>query len=925
MTALQGTVNPMANSRNDQGSVSSSTQLTGMTMYFAPSAAQKAALDALVKAQQTKGSAYYHKWLTPSEYASRFGMTDADLEKVKSWLEQQGFTVDRVSNSRNAVVFSGSAAQVESAFNTSIHHYKVNGVTHTANATALELPSALAGVVQTVRNISDFRPQAQHVRMSASTAASVAKPAYTSTSTSEYHFLAPGDVAVIYDIKAAYSAGYTGTGQSIAIVGQSAVDLSDIENFQSAAGLTEKDPTVVLVPDSGSSAISSGDEAESDIDLEWSGAIAKGATIYFVYVGSNSNYSVFDSVEYAVDEKIAPVISMSYGECEADLTQADITELEAILEQGASQGQTLVVSSGDSGSTGCFSTNSGVTATELAAEEVLSVNYPASSAYATAIGGTEFEGDKTDASEYWESASGSDVVTSALEYIPEEAWNDDSSKYGLSATGGGVSTFITKPSWQTEVTGIPSGSYRYVPDISLDASNDWDPYLFCSSDESDTGIAGSCSSGFYGSGGDTYSTMTLAGGTSFGAPIFAGMLAILNQKLNSTGQGVVNSTLYTMAADSTTYASAFHDITTGNNECTAGSSYCSSTSGGETHYTTNTGYDEVTGLGTVDFYNLLTDWPTSTSSGASLTSSTTTLSAATTTPSSGASDVITITVASGSSSVTTAPTGTLTITVDGTTETSSLALSSGSASYTFSSTTTGDHTIVATYSGDSTYAASTGSLVVDVGGTTSTSSNGSFTLSATNVTVSQGSSGTSTVTVTPSSYTGTIDWTIETNSESLVDYGCFSPESSTISSASAATTVTLTIYTSKSDCSTTSSAAKSHLHSFVRSSNLKSASAKQSPPAGSRFPLSSVVAVAGLLCVGLARRRSRITSLLGCVLILGAIGFASGCGSSGSSSSSSSTSTSTDVAKGTYSLTLVGQDSSDSSITNSTTFTLTVD
>ncbi|MFT4112826.1 protease pro-enzyme activation domain-containing protein [Silvibacterium sp.] len=907
MTALQGTVNPMANSRNDQGAVSSGTQLTGMTMYFAPSAAQKAALDALVQAQQTRGSAYYRQWLTPAEYAARFGMSAADLDKAKSWLEQQGFTVNRVTNSGNAIVFSGSVGQVEAAFNTSIHHYKVNNEIHTANASELQLPSALAGVVKSVRNISDFRPKANHIARPVAASAKV-QSQFTSA-TSGDHYLAPGDVDVIYDINAAYNAGYTGTGQSIAIMGQSAVEASDIENFQSAAGLTEKDPTMVLVPDSGSSETVSGDEAESDIDLEWSGAIAKGATIYFVYVGSNQNYDVFDSIEYAVDTKIAPVISVSYGACETEISSTDLTTLEGIMEQGASQGQSIVVSSGDSGSTACYGT-SGLTTTQ---QEALSVNYPASSAYATAIGGTEFSGDTSDASEYWESASGSDVVTSALKYIPEEAWNDDSSSDGLAATGGGVSTLITKPSWQTGVTGIPSGSYRYVPDVSLDASNEHDPYLYCSSDTEDTGITGSCSNGFRDSSDDY---LTAAGGTSFGAPIFAAMLAITNQKLNSTGQGVVNSTLYTLAADSTTYASAFHDITTGNNECSAGTKYCDST--GESEYTTNTGYDEVTGLGTVDFYNLLTAWPTSVSSGASLTASTTTLTAASATPTSGATDAITITV-SGSSAT---PTGTLTILVDGTTETSSLALSSGTATYSFSSTTSGDHTIVATYSGDSTYAASTGTVIVDVGGTTSSSS-GSFTLTATNVTLTQGNSGTSTVTVTPSSYTGTVDLELSTTSTSLQDYGCYSVDDATVTNASTPVTSTLTVYTSETACASLTSTAKAHRHYFAKSGSTNSAASQPgSSPAGSRIPIGSTIAVAGLLCAGLARRRRRIASLLGCVLLLGAIGFVSGCGSSGSTTSSS---TSTDVAKGTYTLTLTGTDSTTSSITSSTTFTLTVD
>jgi subtilase family serine protease len=115
-------------------------------------------------------------------------------------------------------------------------------------------------------------------------------------------------------------------------------------------------------------------------------------------------------------------------------------------------------------------------------------------------------------------------------HIPEQVWNDDLSSSGLSSGGSGVSTLTARPSWQTGVTGIPSGSFRLVPDISLDASPNNAGYLICSSDSTATGITGSCSNGFRDSS-DVY--LTVAGGTSFDAPIFSSMLAIVNQKLNS--------------------------------------------------------------------------------------------------------------------------------------------------------------------------------------------------------------------------------------------------------------------------------------------------------------------------------------------------------------------------------------------------------
>ncbi len=916
VVSLSGTVNPHAIAQYDMGRVNAGTKIRGVTMYFKPTAEQKSDLDALVKAQQTPGSSNYHKWLSPEEYASRFGLSDNDLAKVQSWLEQQGFSVDRVANSHNSISFSGTIAQVEAAFQTEIHNYNIDDQTHFANATPISVPAALSGIVLSVRNLDDFRPK-PHVRIRPAQSSKVS-PNFTSSQSGD-HYLTPKDVATIYDINAVFNAGYTGTGQSIAVVGQSEISVSDIENFQSAAGLTVKDPTLVLVPGTGTAAVSSGDEAESDLDLEYSGGIAKGATIYLVYVGNNSNYSVWDSLQFAVDTKIAQIISMSYGGCEPDLSSSDYSTLEAIMEQGASQGQSVIVSSGDAGSSACYADLTS-NATPTSTEEELAVNYPASSAYVTAMGGTEFPADDVSSSNttYWESASSSDVVSTAKSYIPEQVWNDDSAtvgandgaEYALSSGGGGTSTLTARPSWQSGVTGIPSGNYRLVPDISLDSSPNNAGYLYCSSDSTATGITGSCSSGFRDSS-EEY--LTVAGGTSFAAPIFAGMLALINQKENSTGQGLINSTLYTLAANSTTYASAFHDITSGSNECTAGSSYCSSA--GESEYPATTGYDEASGLGSVDLYNLLSAWPSS--SGASIEASATSISAASSTPSSGARDVITITVAPESSSITTTPTGTLTVTVDGTTETSSLALSSGSATYTFSSTTSGSHVITATYSGNSTFAASTGTAIVTIGSSSATGSGGS---------------GSTTVTVTPSGgYTGTVDLSLSTSSTYIQNYACYDISNATISGTSAVSKV-LTLYTGTTNCSSASvQNGKAH-HAFRSTTTTKLSSIPALPVEA------PVLGSTGFLLAGLIGWRFRRTRAISYMLALVALGFVlSGCGGSSSSSSSKSFSLSVSpssfnvtagtsgIPTGSYTLTIDGQDSSNSSLTATTSVTLVID
>ena len=449
--------------------------------------------------------------------------------------------------------------------------------------------------------------------------------------------------------------------------------------------------------------------------------------------------------------------------------------------------------------------------------------------------------------------------------------------------------------------GIPSGNYRLVPDLSLTASADDASYLYCTSDTTawSSGQQASCNSGFRDSG---TGALTAAGGTSFAVPIFAGLVAIINDKLNSTGQGVINPTLYSLAASSTNYASAFHDITSGGNQCTAGSNYCSSA--GASEYPAATGYDEASGLGSIDFNNLLAAWPASPSSGT--VPSKTTLSAATMTPAPGAGDTISITVTSASSSTTTTPTGTLTIVVDGTTETSSLALSNGSATYNFSSTTLASHTITATYSGDSIYASSSGSLTVTV-----TSASKSFTLSANNVTVASGNIGTSKVTINPKNgYTGTISFTV--SSSPSLSHGCFSLPNAAVT-GSAAVTATLTIYTSSSACP--SHSLRGNRGANSRMSLLLATTCHNGPLARLQKTL-GCIALAGLLLARLSPRRSRKLGMFAAsfVFVIYSL-WTSGCGSVSPSTAE----------RGTYTVTITGTDTSSSSLLSSTTIILMID
>ena len=920
-STLKDSLHPLAQARFDAGRVPSNTRLSGVSMVFNRTAAQEADLQSLIAAQQNPASPLYHQWLNPDQFAARYGMSDADLNKVGNWLEQQGFSIDRVARSKNAIYFSGSVRQLESAFQTEMHYYKIDGTQHFAPSTALSVPAAIAPTVLAIKNLDDFRPR-PHLVLNRN---GRVKPAFTSSQSGAV-FFAPGDIKTVYDIAPLYNASVTGGGQSITIVGQSAVQMADIEAFQNAAGLTVKDPATYLVPNSGDSTVQSGgDEAESDLDLEWSGAIAPGATINFVYTGSHKNLSTFNSIIYAIDNQIGTIVSDSYGLCEAALGGST---LESNLEQGTAQGQTIVAASGDQGSTDCY----GITTLTTAQQEALGVDYPASSPYVTGMGGTEISSTAdsgnylTAGNGYWTAQGSSDVVSSALQYIPEIAWNDDAANCGvsdcLSASGGGASSQFTKPSWQTALT--PSDGQRDVPDLALYASPAFPGYLYCSSDTSawDTaaGQSGSCASGFRDSNSVYF---TLAGGTSFDAPIFSGILALINQKQGyASGQGLINSTLYSLAADPTTYASAFHDITSGNNDCTAGSANCSGTAG----FSAGTGYDEVTGLGSIDAANLAAAWPAN-STTSTLVATTTTITASNSAPNVGDSDTFTITVAAASGTV--VPTGTVNLTVDGGTAIAETLTSNATFVYTTSFSTAGSHTIFAQYAGNSVFAASPasepGSVTVIAG--TASSGKGTIALGATpsTLTVAQGSSGNETINVTPAGgYTGTVDLSFDSSNDTALQNLCYSWTTTNtagdgtvaITSATTPEPTTLTLDANASDCSSTAAIKKSgkqplrRLHSGNEAKNT----------GGNPVPLT--VAFAGLLLAGFLGRGSRKLRGLAGLILLAAVGLAvTACGGS-----SVNNNTVSNPPTGTYTITLSGVDSATATIAaKPITFTLTID
>jgi subtilase family serine protease len=567
---VQGNVHPLVALGTDQGEADSALPLSRISLHFRLTAAQETDLDRLLKDQQDRSSPQYHKWLTLAQLTNRFGVSQSDMNKVVAWLENQGFTNVEPAPNRLAVSMSGNAALASNAFQVSLHRYLVNGRTHFANQDNPTLPKALQGMVAGIRGLNDFHPKMHK---------SVWGPRFTS-SISNQHFIAPDDFATIYDLHTLYNSGIDGTGISIAIAGQTDIALSDIDAFRAAAGLPAKDPTVLLVgADPGTS---SDDLGEADLDVELAGSVARNANI--IYVNSND---AFTSLEYALNSNVAPVVSVSYGNCEAQ-SGGSISILENELKAANALGITIVAAAGDSGAADC---DSSITTAVTSAKQGLAVDYPASSQYVTGVGGSEFtDAAATGATQYW-SASNNASNGSATSYIPEQVWNDTTSQGSLSAGGGGASAQFAKPSWQ-QGTGVPNDGHRDVPDVSLTASPVVDSVLICS--------GGWCTNGFRNSG----SFLDTTGGTSVGAPSFAGVVALLNQKTGGP-VGNVNVMLYQLAGVST---NAFHDITTGGNivPCTTGTPNCTT---GSLGYSATAGYDQASGLGSVDGTNLVNDWP----------------------------------------------------------------------------------------------------------------------------------------------------------------------------------------------------------------------------------------------------------------------------------------------------------------------------
>ncbi len=869
--ALTNTVSPRLKSATDLGAAPSDRTLSSVTLRFNMTAAQSSALDALLAAQQNPQSSQYHQWLTPEQFADQFGLSSTDIGKVTSWLTSQGLTVTGTARSRTFITVSGNVAQLQSAFATSIHSVTLDGEQHIAAITEPTLPASIAAVTSTITGLSDLRLKPR------------ARPRFTSSITGS-HFIAPGDLYTIYDMNPLLSNSVTGAGITIAVAGQTDILLSDIAAFRSASGLPANAPTVkVIGTDPGTPTTNENgtvvalDQIEASLDVEWSGAAAPGASILYV----NSTDVIGTSLAQIIDQNLAPIATVSYGDCEANFGSQYIASFNALFRQANAQGQTIAGPTGDTGATDCDYDST-------VATQGLAVDFPASSPYVTAVGGTMFnEG----AGSYWSTTNGS-TGGSALSYIPELPWNETSATNGLASGGGGASAYFTKPAWQIG-TGVPADSSRDVPDVVFNAAAIHDPYLFCQ--------GGFCTNGFR----NASNGLDAVGGTSVATPIFAGIMGLLEQKI-ATRVGNANPTIYALANSPTYYTSVFHDITTGNNDspCTIGTPNCtaiiatcnglSNTGQGCIGQTANAGYDLASGWGSLDVFNYVNDFTSVTplsigTNGVNVSATTLTSTSATVTA--GASVSFTATVASATSGVTTTPTGSAQLLVDGVATGSPVILSGGSATFTDSTTnlSSGSHVFTAAYSGDTTYAGSKGTFTLDV--ISATAADFTLTPATTTVTTKSGTTATGvTYTVTSvNGFSGPVAFTATSTSTSLYASAAFSVTPVTVTSGGTATTV-FTLYAYESNASTSTGQIKFG----------KVSAANHSPLAPWTIPATGVT-LAGLALMILPRRRSRWTALVLTLVSIGILG-ASGCSSTGTVRSTGGTTTTgtTNATAGTY-------------------------
>jgi subtilase family serine protease len=672
LVALPGNVRPEVQPANDRGPVGDSMQLNHLQLILQRSAASEAALDAYLQTAQTPGDPSYHQWLTADQIGQLYGPAPSDIAAVRDWLDAHGFQVNSVSATGMLIDFSGTAGQIASTFKTEIHALNVHGEQHFANVSDPQIPAALEPVIAGIASLNDFQPHplVKPVNKNSGLSA-VQRPSPAYTESSGYLAVVPADLATIYNFNPTYKSGIAGKGQSVVVLEDT--DLysnADVATFRSTFGLDSfKHGSFSVVHPGGCTdpGAQIPDNFEAAVDAEWATAAAPDANIVLASCAdTTTNFGGFIALQSLLESRTPPaIVSLSYGECEAGLGASGNRYIATLYQIAAIEGISLYVGAGDSGAAGCDNPD-----TEAAAQYGISVSGYASTPYNLAAGGTDYSDVYSGTyADYW-SPTNSVTYGSALSYIPEIPWNDScagsvvSSYLGLPtygpeslcniettyddivAGGGGPSACAygatnpnpntpavsgtcrgyAKPFWQQWVAGNPHDGVRDLPDVSMFASNGfWGHYyVVCYSDPAYKGVGFPCTG--------APENWSGAGGTSFDAPILAGVQALVNQKTGFR-QGNPDIVYYALAgleygrngnpacnSNSGTNACIFHDVTFGDNvvDCTGtfncydGTKEYGVLSVSSRHdvpaYTAGTGWDFATGIGTVNVTALVNAW-----------------------------------------------------------------------------------------------------------------------------------------------------------------------------------------------------------------------------------------------------------------------------------------------------------------------------
>ena len=453
LTVLRGNVYPLARTEFDRGLAPASLPMQHMLMVLKRSSAQEAALESFMAQQLDRSSANYHHWLTPTEFGQMYGPAQQDIDTITKWLAMHGFQVNNVANGRTTIDFSGNAGQVQAAFHTAIHQYAIKGEQHWANSTDPSIPTALAPVVAGVRSLNNFYPKPQSMVRRASSV----RPNYTFDAggcdpfgtSADCFVVGANDFATIYNVQTLWNSGIDGTGETIAIVGDSNINPTDVSQFRSLFGLPNNVPNIIEPDGNVGVGGPNSDEIEAALDTEWSGAVAKNATIDLVIAPDCNGNNCPDGLTFGGDIAAnyvvnchtngspncgagiipANVLSESFGACEYALGTTGNAFYNTTWQQAAAEGITVAVASGDQAAAACdlpspasppgcgFSGS----ATLQTARCGLAVNGIASTPYDVAVGGTDFNDFGTE-SLYWNTTPGQ--TSSALKYVPEDVWND---------------------------------------------------------------------------------------------------------------------------------------------------------------------------------------------------------------------------------------------------------------------------------------------------------------------------------------------------------------------------------------------------------------------------------------------------------------------------------------------------------------------